>query len=97
MGFDNLSVIMGIDYRDRFEVVYNFFSYIKKQKNPSLRLFLIMRIPKLFRLQISGKWQIGLSERHMILSVSSSRVTRTLQGSVLPEGWVVGSLERIMI
>ena len=31
MGFDNLSVITGIDYRDRFEVVYNFFSYIKKQ------------------------------------------------------------------
>ena len=31
MGFDNLSVITGIDYRDRFEVIYNFFSYVKKQ------------------------------------------------------------------
>lgn len=31
MGFDHLSVITGIDYRDHFEVIYNFFSYSKKQ------------------------------------------------------------------
>lgn len=31
MGFDHLSVITGIDYMDHFEVVYNFFSYAKKQ------------------------------------------------------------------
>jgi len=31
MGFDNLSLITGIDYNDRFEVIYNFFSYAKKQ------------------------------------------------------------------
>jgi len=31
MGFDHLSVITGVDYRDHFEVVYNFFSYANKQ------------------------------------------------------------------
>ncbi len=31
MGFDHLSVITGTDYNDHFEVVYNFFSYEKKQ------------------------------------------------------------------
>lgn len=31
MGFDHLSVITGIDYVDRFEVIYNFFSYGKKE------------------------------------------------------------------
>lgn len=31
MGFDHLSVITGTDYKDHFEVVYNFFSYSNKQ------------------------------------------------------------------
>ncbi|HEY9246134.1 MAG TPA: NADH-quinone oxidoreductase subunit C [Candidatus Methanoperedens sp.] len=31
MGFDHLSVITGIDYLDRFEVIYNFLSYNKKE------------------------------------------------------------------
>ena len=31
MGFDHLSVITGTDYKDHFEVVYNFFSYNNKQ------------------------------------------------------------------
>ncbi|MFZ3060646.1 MAG: NADH-quinone oxidoreductase subunit C [Candidatus Methanoperedens sp.] len=31
MGFDHLSVITGTDYKDHFEVVYNFFSYGNKQ------------------------------------------------------------------
>jgi NADH-quinone oxidoreductase subunit C len=30
MGFEHLSVITGVDYGDRFEVIYNFFSYSKK-------------------------------------------------------------------
>ncbi len=31
MGFDHLSVITGIDYGDHFEVIYNLFSYSRKQ------------------------------------------------------------------
>jgi NADH-quinone oxidoreductase subunit C len=87
MGFDNLSVITGIDYVDRFEVVYNFFSYSKKQ-NLVLKVVLNHENPEV--VSLASIWKVAdwlERETYDLVGIKFSghpNLTRIL----LPEGWV---------
>src|SRR4030065_2139507 len=56
LGFDNLSVITGVDRVDRIEVIYNFFSYKKKQ-NLVLRVILDHSSPEVD--SITSIWKVA--------------------------------------
>ena len=86
MEFDHLSVITGIDYNDRFEVVYNFFSYRKKQ-NIVLKVILDHDNPKVDSLSPLWKGADWLErETYDLVGIRFTghpKLTRIL----LPEGW----------
>ena len=56
MGFDNLSVITGVDMGDRFEVIYNFLSYAKRE-NLVLKVILDHNNPEVDSL--SSIWKVA--------------------------------------
>jgi NADH-quinone oxidoreductase subunit C len=86
MGFDHLSVITGIDYVDRFEVIYNFFSYGKKE-NLVLKVVLDHEAPEVESLAALWKGADWLErETYDLVGVRFTghpNLTRIL----LPEGW----------
>ncbi len=86
MGFNHLSVITGIDYVDRFEVIYNFFSYGKKE-NLVLKVVLDHEAPEVESLTSLWKGADWLErETYDLVGVRFTghpNLTRIL----LPEGW----------
>lgn len=86
MGFDQLSVITGIDYKDRFEVIYNFFSYRKKE-NLALKVVLGHEAPSVDSLASLWKGADWLERETYdlvgIMFTGHPDLTRIL----LPEGW----------
>jgi NADH-quinone oxidoreductase subunit C len=86
MGFNHLSVITGIDYVDRFEVIYNFFSYGKKE-NLVLKVVLDHESPEVESLTSLWKGADWLErETYDLVGVRFTghpNLTRIL----LPEGW----------
>ncbi len=86
MGFDNLSVITGTDYIDRFEVVYNFLSYRKKQ-NLVLKVILDHADPAVDSL--SSLWKVAdwLERETYDLVGIRFRGHPDLKRILLPEGW----------
>jgi NADH-quinone oxidoreductase subunit C len=87
MGFDNLSVITGIDYGDRFEVVYNFFSYVKKQ-NLVLKVVLGHENPDVASLASIWKVADWLERETYDLVGIKFRGHPNLKRILLPEGWI---------
>jgi len=87
MGFDHLSVITGIDYGSRFEVVYNFFSYIKKQ-NLVLKVVLGHENPEVDSLESLWKGADWLErETYDLVGIKFSGHPN-LKRILLPEGWI---------
>jgi NADH-quinone oxidoreductase subunit C len=87
MGFDNLSLITGIDYRDRFEVVYNFLSYSKKQ-NLVLKVILDHANPEVA--SISSIWKVAdwlERETYDLVGIKFSGHPN-LKRILLPDGWM---------
>ena len=87
MGFDNLSVITGVDYKDRFEVVYNFFSYRKKQ-NLVLKVVLGHEDPVVDSL--ASIWKVAdwlERETYDLVGIKFSGHP-DLKRILLPEGWI---------
>lgn len=87
MGFDQLSVITGIDYGSRFEVVYNFFSYIKKQ-NLVLKVVVGHENPEVDSLESLWKGADWLErETYDLVGIKFSGHPN-LKRILLPEGWI---------
>ena len=86
MGFDNLSVITGTDYIDRFEVVYNFLSY-RKSENLVLKVILDHDDPIVDTL--SSLWKVAdwLERETYDLVGIRFRGHPDLKRILLPEGW----------
>jgi NADH-quinone oxidoreductase subunit C len=87
MGFDNLSVITGIDYGDRFEVVYNFLSYSKKQ-NLVLKVVLAHENPEVDSL--ASVWKVAdwlERETYDLVGIKFSGHPN-LKRILLPDGWI---------
>ncbi|MCZ7402382.1 MAG: NADH-quinone oxidoreductase subunit C [Candidatus Methanoperedens sp.] len=86
MGFDHLSVITGIDYKDHFEVIYNFFSYNKKQ-NLALKVNLDHDKPEVESL--TGLWNgADWLERETFDLVGIKFIGHpNLVRILLPDGW----------
>ncbi len=86
MGFDNLSVITGIDYTDRFEIIYNFLSY-KKKENLVLKVVLDHEAPAVDSL--ASLWKVAdwlERETYDLVGIKFTghpNLTRIL----LPNGW----------
>jgi NADH-quinone oxidoreductase subunit C len=87
MGFEHLSVITGVDYRDRFEVIYNFFSYIKRQ-NLVLKVILEHEKPEIDSLTPLWKGADWLERETYDLVGIKFRGHPNLVRILLPEGWV---------
>ncbi|MCX9086359.1 MAG: NADH-quinone oxidoreductase subunit C [Candidatus Methanoperedens sp.] len=87
MGFDNLSVITGIDYRDRFVVVYNFFSYTKKQ-NLVLKVILDHNNPEVSSLASIWKVADWLERETYDLVGITFGGHPNLKRILLPDGWI---------
>jgi len=87
MGFDNLSVITGIDYGDRFEVVYNFLSYTKKQ-NLVLKVVLGHENPEVDSLASVWKVADWLERETYDLVGIKFRGHPNLKRILLPDGWI---------
>jgi len=93
MGFDNLSLITGIDYRDRFEVVYNFLSYSKKQ-SLVLKVVLDHKDPEVASL--SSIWKVAdwlERETYDLVGIKFSGHPN-LKRILLPEGWIGHPLKK---
>ena len=86
MDFDNLSVITGIDHVDRFEVIYNFLSYKKKQ-NLVLKVILPHENPSVESL--SSIWKVAdwLERETYDLVGIKFKNHPNLKRILLPEGW----------
>jgi NADH-quinone oxidoreductase subunit C len=86
MDFDNLSVITGIDYVDRFEIIYNFLSYKKKQ-NLVLKVILPRENPVVESL--SSLWKVAdwLERETYDLVGIKFKNHPNLKRILLPEGW----------
>ncbi len=86
MGFDNLSVITGIDHIDRFEVIYNFLSY-KKRQNLVLKVILPHEDPAVESL--SSIWKVAdwLERETYDLVGIKFKNHPNLKRILLPEGW----------
>lgn len=87
MGFDNLSVITGIDYGDRFEVVYNFLSYSKKQ-NLVLKVILGHENPEVDSLVSVWKVADWLERETYDLVGIKFAGHPNLKRILLPDGWI---------
>ncbi len=87
MGFDNLSVITGVDCGDRVEVIYNFFSYMKKQ-NLVLKAVLDHRAPAVD--SVSSIWKVAdwLERETYDLVGIKFNGHPDLKRILLPEGWM---------
>jgi NADH-quinone oxidoreductase subunit C len=93
MGFDNLSLITGIDYRDRFEVVYNFLSYSKKQ---SLVLKVVLDHTSPEVPSLSSIWKVAdwlERETYDLVGIKFSGHPN-LKRILLPEGWIGHPLKK---
>ncbi len=87
MGFDHLSVITGIDYRDHFEVVYNFFSWDKKE-NLVLKVVLDHENPEVDSLTSLWKGADWLERETYDLVGIKFTGHPNLSRILLPEGWM---------
>ncbi len=86
MGFDHLSVITGIDYTDRFEVIYNIFSY-KKKENLVLKVILDHDKPEVDSLTPLWKGADWLERETYDLVGIKFTGHPNLVRILLPEGW----------
>ena len=87
MGFDNLSVITGVDRFDRIEVIYNLFSYKKKQ-NLALKVILDHSSPEVD--SVTSIWKVAdwlERETYDLVGVKFNGHP-DLKRILLPEGWV---------
>jgi NADH-quinone oxidoreductase subunit C len=87
MGFVHLSVITGIDYKDHFEVVYNFFSYDKKE-NLALKIILDHEQPEVDSLTSLWKGADWLERETYDLVGIKFTGHPNLVRILLPEGWM---------
>lgn len=87
MGFDHLSVITGTDYNDHFEVVYNFFSYEKKQ-NLALKVITDHDNPEVDSLTSLWKGADWLERETYDLVGIKFTGHPNLVRILLPDGWV---------
>ena len=86
MGFEHLSVITGVDYGDRFEVIYNFFSYSRKQ-NLVLKVILDHDNPEVDSLTSLWKGADWLERETYDLVGIKFAGHPNLVRILLPEGW----------
>ncbi len=87
MGFEHLSVITGIDYKDHFEVVYNFFSWDKKE-NIVLKVVLDHENPEVDSLTSLWKGADWLErETYDLLGIRFAGHPNLVR-ILLPEGWM---------
>ncbi len=87
MEFDNLSVITGIDYGDRFEVVYNFLSYKRKQ-NLVLKVILDHENPEIDSLAVLWKIADWLErETYDLVGIKFTGHPNLIR-ILLPDGWI---------
>ena len=87
MGFDHLSVITGIDYVSRFEVIYNFFSYTQRQ-NLVLKVVLEHDNPEVDSL--ASIWKVAdwlERETYDLVGIRFSGHPN-LKRILLPDGWI---------
>ncbi len=87
MGFDNLSVITGVDCVDRIEVIYNFFSYTKKL-NLAIKVILDNKSPEVD--SVTSVWKVAdwlERETYDLVGVKFNGHPN-LKRILLPEGWV---------
>ncbi len=87
MGFDHLSVITGTDYKDHFEIVYNFFSYDKKQ-NLVLKVITDHDKPEVDSLTSLWKGADWLERETYDLVGIKFNGHPNLVRILLPEGWI---------
>jgi len=87
MGFENLSVITGIDYGTRFEVVYNFLSYTRKQ-NLVLKVVIGHENPEVDSLASFWKVADWLERETYDLVGIRFLGHPNLKRILLPEGWI---------
>ncbi|MCG2735967.1 MAG: NADH-quinone oxidoreductase subunit C [Candidatus Methanoperedenaceae archaeon] len=87
MGFDHLSVITGVDYVDRVEVIYNFFSYKKKQ-NLALKVVLDHGAPAVDSVRSIWKVADWLERETYDLVGIKFNGHPDLRRILLPEGWI---------
>lgn len=86
MGFDHLSVITGVDYQDRVEVIYNFFSYTKKQ-NLALKVVLDHEHPEVDSLTPLWKAADWLErETYDLVGITFAGHPNLIR-ILLPDGW----------
>lgn len=87
MGFDNLSVITGVDRVDNIEVIYNFFSYKKKQ-NLALKAILNRSSPEID--SVVSIWKVAdwLERETYDLVGIKFNGHPDLRRILLPEGWM---------
>jgi NADH-quinone oxidoreductase subunit C len=93
MGFDHLSVITGIDYKDHFEVVYNFFSYSNKQ-NLVLKVIADHDNPEVDSLTSLWKGADWLERETYDLVGIRFNGHPNLVRILLPEGWMGHPLQK---
>lgn len=87
MGFDNLSVITGVDCVDRIEVIYNFFSY-KKKLNLAIKVILDNKSPEVD--SVTSVWKVAdwlERETYDLVGVKFNGHPN-LKRILLPEGWI---------
>jgi NADH-quinone oxidoreductase subunit C len=87
MGFEHLSVITGVDYKDHFEVVYNFFSY-KKKENLALKVILDHEKPEVDSLTPLWKGADWLERETYDLVGIRFKGHPNLIRILLPDGWI---------
>lgn len=87
MGFGHLSVITGIDYKDHFEVVYNFFSWDRKE-NLVLKVMLDHENPEVDSLTSLWKGADWLERETYDLVGIKFTGHPNLSRILLPEGWM---------
>ncbi|MDW7727066.1 MAG: NADH-quinone oxidoreductase subunit C [Candidatus Methanoperedens sp.] len=86
LGFDQLSVITGVDYGDRFEVIYNLFSYENKH-NLVLKVILDHDKPEVDSLTSLWKGADWLERETYDLMGIKFTGHPDLTRILLPEGW----------
>lgn len=86
LGFDHLSVITGIDYRDHFEVIYNLFSYSRKQ-NLALKVNLDHEKPEVESMTSLWNGADWLERETYDLVGIKFRGHPNLIRILLPDGW----------
>jgi NADH-quinone oxidoreductase subunit C len=87
MGFDNLSVITGVDCGDRIEVIYNFFSY-RKKLNLAIKAVLDHGSPSID--SVTSIWKVAdwLERETYDLVGIKFNGHPDLRRILLPEGWM---------